>query len=331
MDGSVSIAGQVLAGLGLGGVLGAVVQRTGYCAMGAISDILLMADWRRMRSWLLAVAVAIAGTQGLALAGALDPAATAYAAPSAGLIGVIAGALLFGFGMTQTGGCLSKTLVRAGGGSLPAVLVLVAAALGAGATLVALSWSSGAPVPAPAGDNPLLKTGAGLLLAGGLLLFCLRDRRFATSALSIAGVILGALVPLGWLATASLGHGTGAAASLNFVGPMIPGSVLFWLALTLGTLAGAALAAWRAGQLRLERFSGAGGSGRLVAGGLLMGTGGMLAGGCTIGQGLSGVSTLALSSWLAVLGIVAGAVAGIRYLEEGTFRGAVRALFAPSG
>ena len=50
-----------------------------------------------------------------------------------------------------------------------------------------------------------------------------------------------------------------------------------------------------------------------LVGGLLMGVGGVCAMGCTIGQGISGVSTLALGSFLALAGIVAGGVLGVRY------------------
>ena len=43
-----------------------------------------------------------------------------------------------------------------------------------------------------------------------------------------------------------------------------------------------------------------------------MGIGGVTAMGCTVGQGLSGLSTLALGSFIAVAGIVAGAVLALR-------------------
>ena len=50
-----------------------------------------------------------------------------------------------------------------------------------------------------------------------------------------------------------------------------------------------------------------------IAGGVLMGFGGVTALGCTIGQGLTGVSTLALGSFLTLAAIVAGCVAAVRY------------------
>ena len=59
-----------------------------------------------------------------------------------------------------------------------------------------------------------------------------------------------------------------------------------------------------------------------------MGTGGVLALGCTIGQGITGLSTLAFGSLLAFLSILAGGVYGMKYLEEGSFSGALKAMVA---
>lgn len=59
-------------GLILGVVVGATAQKTNFCTMGAVSDAVFMEDWSRMRSWMLAVAVAILGAQGLHIAGLID-------------------------------------------------------------------------------------------------------------------------------------------------------------------------------------------------------------------------------------------------------------------
>ena len=44
-------------------VLGAVMSRTDFCTMGAVSDIVNLGDWLRMRMWVCAIGVAILGTQ----------------------------------------------------------------------------------------------------------------------------------------------------------------------------------------------------------------------------------------------------------------------------
>ena len=59
-------------------VFGAVAYRVSFCTMGSITDIVNFGDWRRMRMWLLAIAVAIAGTALLQAAGLIDTAKTIY-------------------------------------------------------------------------------------------------------------------------------------------------------------------------------------------------------------------------------------------------------------
>ncbi|MGI9494029.1 MAG: YeeE/YedE thiosulfate transporter family protein, partial [Geminicoccaceae bacterium] len=82
-----------------GGLLfGAVVQRTHFCTMGAIADLVLFRDWRRMRAWLLAIAVAILGSQLLEALAIVDLSGTLYRASDVLWLGALLGGLLFGFG-----------------------------------------------------------------------------------------------------------------------------------------------------------------------------------------------------------------------------------------
>ena len=103
-------------------------------------------------------------------------------------------------------------------------------------------------------------------------------------------------------------------------------SINFGIAAVGGVIAGAFLAALAAGRLRLEGFSDARDMLRHLVGAALMGTGGVLALGCTIGQGITGLSTLVAGPLIAVPAIVAGAVAGLKYLEEGSLAGSIRTL-----
>ena len=93
-----------LCGFGLGLVFGATVQRTDFCTMGAISDIVLMGQWNRFRAWILAIAVAILGSQALHGAGVADLNESIYLTLNFGWAGAIVGGLMFGFGMTLAGG-----------------------------------------------------------------------------------------------------------------------------------------------------------------------------------------------------------------------------------
>ena len=95
-----------------------------------------------------------------------------------------------------------------------------------------------------------------------------------------------------------------------------------------GVIAGAFLMAKATGTFRIESFTDAADMLRHMLGGALMGTGGVMALGCTIGQGVTGMSTLALGSMLALLSIVGGGVLGMKYLEEGSLGGALTSLFA---
>ena len=106
-------------------VFGAVAQRTHFCTMGAVADIVSFGDWTRMRQWLLAMGVAIIGTGSLAAAGLIDTANAIYTTPRFTLASYVFGGLLFGVGMVLGGGCGSKTLVRVGGGNLKSLVVLL--------------------------------------------------------------------------------------------------------------------------------------------------------------------------------------------------------------
>jgi uncharacterized membrane protein YedE/YeeE len=102
--------------IGIG--FGAIAQRTHFCTMGAVSDLVNMGDWTRMRQWALAAGFAMAGFGILVYTGRVDPAQVLYASNRWIWLSAIVGGGLFGFGMVLASGCGSKTLVRIGGGSL---------------------------------------------------------------------------------------------------------------------------------------------------------------------------------------------------------------------
>jgi hypothetical protein len=113
--------------------------------------------------------------------------------------------------------------------------------------------------------------------------------------------------------------------SLSFVAPVA--YTMDWLILfsdksrvltlgivsTLGVVLGSALVAGLGGGFRWEGFAGVEDTANHIVGALCMGIGGVTAMGCTVGQGLSGVSTLALGSFLALAGILVGGWLGVRY------------------
>ncbi len=352
-------------GFGLGLVFGITVQRTNFCTMGSISDIVSMGAWNRFRAWMLAIAVAILGSQALQVSATVDLGQTIYLTTNLGWFGAILGGLMFGFGMTMTGGCGSRTLVRIGGGNLKSVVAVLFMGIFAYMTLRGLTGlarveiegfsnldlealgleSQGIPdiLTALLGLPAVAARGATVVaLAGGLLWFCFRSAAFRASRRDIAaGLIFGALVPAGWYATGVIGYDAFEPlplTSYTFVAPVgnaiqylmtFTGSTIdFGIAAVGGVIAGGFLAAKASGQFRIEAFADVGDMQRHIIGGALMGMGGIMALGCTIGQGITGMSTLALGSVIALVSIVAGGVFGMKYLEEGSFGGAFKAILA---
>lgn len=123
-----------LAGI-IGFVFGAIMQRTGFCTMGAVTDLLSVQDSTRLRQWFLAIAVSVAGVSVLRAFGWMDAASTVYLSAKFSPLSVLSGSFVFGIGMVLAAGCSSKTLVRAGEGNLKAVVVFMTLGLSAWMTL----------------------------------------------------------------------------------------------------------------------------------------------------------------------------------------------------
>jgi len=351
-------------GFGLGMAFGATAQRTDFCTMGAISDIVFMGNWNRFRAWLLAIAVAMIGSQALHMLGLIDINTSIYLTTNMGWAGAIIGGLLFGFGMTMTGGCGNKTLVRLGAGNLKSLVVFLVLGIFAYMTLRGLTGLARVELEAATnidlaaaglsggGFPDLLGFLTGMaakttrlvmlaLFAGGILIFCFKDVNFRGSGRNIAaGVILGALVPAAWYVTGVVGGDEFEPTPLNsftFVNPVgesiqylmtFTGTTInFGIAVVGGVIAGSFIAAKASGTFRIETFADADDMVRHLIGGAIMGIGGIMALGCTIGQGITGMSTLAVNSLIAFLAICAGGVYGMKYLEEGNFADALKAMF----
>lgn len=233
---------------------GAVVQRTGFCTMGAISDVAVMGDWTRMRQWGLAVGVAMIGFGVLAWTGSIDPDRTLYASRRWSWLSALAGGSIFGMGMVLSSGCPSKALVRVGGGNLKALVVVIVLGVSAFATLkgltavwrtstvdrIGVDFATSARLPAWVGQtfgvSPLL---AGLVLAvvigGSLIAWALAGREFPRPLNVLAGGGVGAAVLAMWWVSGHWGYvaehpetleatflatNSGRAEALSFVSPI---------------------------------------------------------------------------------------------------------------
>ncbi|MCX7150569.1 MAG: YeeE/YedE family protein [Rhodocyclales bacterium] len=335
--------------------MGFVASKCNFCTMGAVSDIVNMGDWGRMRAWLLAIAVAVIGTNALAYAGYLDLTKTTYTGNVFPWMAYIVGGACFGAGMTLASGCGNKTLVRVGSGNLKSLVVMVFFSLSALMTMkgilgvvrlkvlqvpaFTLSFDQGQTLPAVLGSlgglDPktmqLVTTG---IIGLALLIFVFKDSEFRNHLdNNLAGVLIGLVIIGGWYVTGHLGlaenpdtlelsyFGTNSrlAESMTFTGPVAFSvellsywsdtgkAMTFGIAATFGVILGSFLYSVISNSFRLEHFSSTDDMLRHILGGVLMGFGGVCATGCTIGQGLTGVSTLALGSFLAFFSIVAGA------------------------
>lgn len=189
---------------------------------------------------------------------------------------------------------------------------------------------------------PLATAGglAALAIGGALVAWALSLREFRTFDNLLAGFGIGAIIVAMWWVSGHLGYvaehpetleetflatNSGRAEAFSFVAPVA--YTLDWLmffsdrskVLTIGivavagVVAGSFATAVAQRRFRWEGFGGPEDVANHLAGGVLMGVGGVTALGCTIGQGLSGLATLSLTSFVAVAGIVAGAVAALKY------------------
>ena len=335
----------------IGGLFGAVVFATNFCAMGSLSDIHNLGDWRRFRAWVLAAAVALMGAQLLQAGGWVGLDKSIYlAAPRINWAGHSLGGLMLGFGMVFAGGCPSRNLARAGGGDVRSLISLLVLGLFAYMTLggilapprAALERTTSVVLEARslghlAGQVTGAAPSAGNFLAASLvaasaLAYCLGDARFRASWVHISsGIAVGLTVVAGWALTGLAFDDMAARptppVSLTYVRPT--GDALQWLTLytaapmpgfgaasVFGALIGACAVSLMMGRFRISTFADSSDTLRNLAGAALMGMGGVMALGCTVGQAITGVSTLALGSFLTFAAILAGGFYGLRALER---------------
>ncbi|HHJ36131.1 MAG TPA: YeeE/YedE family protein [Gammaproteobacteria bacterium] len=378
-------------------ILGAVVNKTNFCTMGAVSDMVNMSDYGRFRAWLLAIAVATIGVSILEYMGMIN--ATDAFPPYRGTqliyIENILGGVLFGIGMTFASGCGNKTLIRIGGGNIKSVFVFIIIAIIAfymtspfpdsDKTLysvlfydwvnpLAVSLDSnqdvGAIISHAIGneDAVTLRLITGLLVASIMLFYVFKAADFRSSKDNIlAGLMIGLVILSAWYISSNIGiiaedenyslsdyyaewdmlaeddegkPATGRALnpqSFTFVNPIgqtygyvkdrfDPTLLTFGLVSVFGVILGSLLWSLISRSFRIEWFADLRDLRNHLLGATLMGFGGVLALGCTIGQGITGMSTLALGSILTFISIIFGSALTMKiqyykivYEEEASF------------
>ena len=350
---SVTTAVALLGCLG-GIVMGFVARRLRFCTLSAIESATFGGDFTQARMWALAVAVSIAGTQVLHLLGVIDIGASFHVVAEVNWLGAIAGGLIFGLGMAAIGTCSFGSLLRLGGGDLRAFFdMLVIAVVGymtmrgiTGVFREEVIEVTALPLPESVTQDlptllaatigaslPALRVVITALVAGGILYWCFRDPAFRRQPSAIlGGMVVGLVVVSGWAVTGTVGadpFDPQRLVSFTYIRPVsdtlvylmtFSGSTItFGIGTVFGALAGAALAATSNGEYRWEGFDDLREMRRHLFGAACIGFGGVTAMGCTIGQGVTGVGTLALTSFLALGSMCLGGALGVRYLIYGGF------------
>jgi len=333
----------VLSGLVIGLIYGAVGLLSGFCMMSSLRGWWAEGDSRLVRTYALAIGIAIAASQLLAARGTVDLGKSIYLQSSFSAPVMFLGGLLFGYGMVLSNGCGSRALVLLGRGNLRSFVVVIVLGIFAEMTLkglvapariagVQLSQVTIKMVSVPSVlssfglTESLARMLAASVISAALIIFAFAHAPFRKSfGQVVAGIAIGFLVAAGWYATGYLGNddfNPVPVTSLTFIAPIADalqyvmlstGSTLnFGIATVGGVFAGSLITALATGRFEFEGYRSPQHMLRSAGGAALMGTGGVMAFGCSIGQGLTGLSTLAVASFIAIAGIMLGTAIGLR-------------------
>ncbi len=339
---------QIVALVGVfGGVLLGLAARLGrFCTMGAIEDMLYGGSDLRMRMWALAIGTAVTGSFALIGAGLLNPDQSFYLSIRWMPLASILGGLMFGYGMALAGNCGYGAIARLGGGDLRSFVIVLVMGV---STYVVLSGPL-APlrnfffeqidvtteIPPGLAHHAAAMTGwplapigigVGLLICGGALAAPALRRDPKSILWSLA---VGVAIVSGWAGTQWVnanGFEALPVVSHSFSAPV--GETILWtmtgslrpVSFAVGSVAGIWLGAFIGslikGHFRWEACEDPRELRRQIVGAAIMGAGAVIAMGCTVGQGMTAFSLLAISAPVTFLAIFAGAALGLRQLIEG--------------
>lgn len=355
-----------LLGLAGGCVLGAMARHMAFCTFGAIEDVLLGQDFKRLRSWALAIATAIILVQLMRVYDIARIQESFYLTGDFGWPGAVLGGLMFGYGMSMVGTCGYGAIVRAAGGDMRALIAVIIIGCSAYMTARGLTGVLRITLVEPFNGDLTFYGGQGLphviggltgipahklfpwvagILSAGLALWVFSSREFrADRALVVGGLVVGATIAFGFFATGYIGNDDfdpQQVRSFTFTRP--PGDTLVYLmtwsgahmtfaiGTVFGTFLGAFVVALAKGQLRMDAFDDAIEMRRHLFGAALMGIGGVLAVGCTVGQGMSAMAVMATSAPIMLASTFVGSWLGLNVLVEGSFTEGLRQALAGLG
>ncbi|MFK7795585.1 MAG: YeeE/YedE family protein [Gammaproteobacteria bacterium] len=346
-------------------VFGFVGNKTHFCTMGAISDVVNIGSRGRMGAWFVGIGIAVLGVQFLRSQGFVSLGESMYLSTQFLILSYVLGGFIFGIGMTLAAGCGQRNLVRVGGGNLKSLVVVLVLGITAYMTLRGLlallrinyiykvdielqdlgmnsqSLTQGVSALTGIPDGTAMQTIVALIVGIGFIVYAVKHEEFRTSFDNIlAGLTIGGCVVAAWFVTGYIGQDDFdpiAPQGLTFVGPtgntisylmtFTGAQINFGIAVTLGMILGSFIYAIISGTFRIETFSNQSEMVGHLIGAVMMGFGGVLSFGCTIGQGVTGISTLAIGSFITLLMIVFGCALTMKVqyhmLDEKSFFGAV--------
>ncbi|MGH1413667.1 MAG: YeeE/YedE family protein [Pelagimonas sp.] len=340
---------QMVALIGLvGGILLGLAARLGrFCTLGAIEDALYGGSNVRLRMWGIAIGFAIMGSFGLMATGLMDGRESYYLSIRWMPLASVIGGLVFGYGMALSGNCGYGAVARLGGGDLRSFVIVLVMGV---STYVVLAGPlaplrnavfpqmdvTSTDMPPGIAYHLSALTGIsppviGLVVGAAIFLGSLMSKEVLQKPVQIFwALVVGIAVISGWAGTAWVadsGFEALPVVSHSFAAPM--GESILWfmtgsvrpLSFAVGSVAGIWVGAFAGslikGHFRWEACEDPRELKRQIFGAGLMGVGAVLALGCSVGQGLSAFSVLALSAPITFLAIFAGAAIGLHQLIVG--------------
>lgn len=326
-------------GLFIGITFGIISQKNQFCFSGSIKDYILIKSTKRAASVIMAMIIAIISTTLIANYFELDLTKTTYFKSNINYFAIILGGLLFGAGMMIADGCSSRSLVKYAQGDTNALITLIFIAIFAYATTKGILFDIFNPF---INNEFLIRISSYvpntqmniyfILTILFIILFYFVNKKIKRVFSLVDGALIGLLVAIAWFVSGYIGQESMEReielTAISFVYPTAKtlelftyyqvNEVTFGISMVVGVLIGTFIMSFfnkkysfgctANKNINKVKYN--------MIGGALMGTGGIMAIGCTVGQGLSGFSTLAFGSLVAIISIFISALITSKILNK---------------
>ncbi|WP_122893133.1 YeeE/YedE family protein [Arcobacter peruensis] len=314
----------------LGTVFGMVAQKQQFCFSGSVKDFILTKSTRRGSSVVMAMIVAIIATSLLSSYFEIDLTETVFFKEDINYFIIIFGGALFGIGMMLADGCGNRQLIKFAQGDSNSLITIIFIGIFAYATTKGILHGVLNPIInnetlihlSSYIENVQMNIFVVLAILVALLLFLVKKVKRILTLWD--GVVIGILISIAWYITGVVGAESMERVidltGITFVYPTAKSLELFMfyqvnelsfaISIVIGVLFGTFVMSFinkkysfgctAAQNINRTKYN--------MIGGALMGTGGVLSIGCTVGQGLTGLSTLAFASFLAIVSIMVSGI-----------------------